>query len=267
MEDVTKITLAGMASRFLSSLPVQKRQEHQSEVTKFIRWCGRDRGISKITGREVEQYAVGLDNSPTATRSSQFVRAFLSYAYKEGATSGNLSTSFRLKKSSSPIPDKPQHKQTETKLTQGGFQRLRSELDELISRRGGIADELRRAAADKDFRENAPLEAAREHQGQVESRIRQLEETLSSAVILEKDQVRIENAKISIGNSVSLKDLTDGKDLAYILVAPHEANLSEGKISVVSPVGKALLGKGQGEEVEVKVPAGTFRYRIEGINV
>ena len=265
MDDVTKLTLSAMASRFISSVPQNKRHESQPEVTKFIRWCGRDRAISDITNQEVEQYALGLGNSPAAAKGYEHIRAFLNYAHKQGATRAKLSTSFRPKKASS-APELVRRPQAVTELTEEGLSNLQAELEELKNRRGAIAQELHRAAADKDFRENAPLEAAREQQGQVESRIRQLEATLNSSRVLKKERVGEAKAVIATGSSISFKDLSNGEELNYILVSPNEANLANGKLSIASPVGKALLGRTKGEEVEVKVAAGTFRYRIEGIS-
>ena len=265
MDDATKMTLSGMAASFFSSLLPEKRQEGQPEVTKFIRWCGRDRDVSEITNQEVEQYATGLSNSPAANKGYEHVRAFLAYAHKQRATKTNLASSFRLKKTSASAARSTRLQQDVTQLTEEGHRRLSEELKELKGSRGQIAEELRRAAADKDFRENAPLEVAREHQGQVESKIRELEATLGSAVVLKKGMRGEKTTQVSIGSSVGLKDLTSGENLTYILVASHEANLAEGKLSISSPVGKALLGRAKGEEVEVKVPAGTFRYFIEGI--
>ena len=100
----------------------------------------------------------------------------------------------------------------------------------------------------------------------MESRIRELEETLKSAVVLKKGTAGQETTKIAIGNSVAVRDLSHDEELTYLLVAPDEANPSEGKLSIASPVGKALLGRGKGDEVEVQVPAGTFRYRIERVD-
>ncbi len=265
MNETGRLALSEMVSRFLSSLKPQERQEGQPEVTRFIRWCGRDRACSEVTKQEVEQYAAALGNSPTAAKTYAHVRAFLSYAYKQGATRSNLVPSFRLKKASGPVEiARPQR--TTAELTAEGYHKLQAELKKLKASRGQIVEELRRAAADKDFRENAPLEAAREHQGQVESRIRELEETLKSAVVLKKGTAGQETTKIAIGNSVAVRDLSYDEELTYLLVAPDEANPSEGKLSIASPVGKALLGRGKGDEVEVQVPAGTFRYRIERVD-
>lgn len=266
MDGNLDVTLSEMASRFFSSLSPEKRQESLPKITKFIRWCGRDRIISRLTGREVEEYALGQRGSSGAGKNDKHIKAFLSFSYKQGVTKSNLSSSYKPRKSTVQATSSRRRQTTLTHLTKEGYEKIQAELKELKGLRGQLATDILKAAADKDFRENAPLEAARERQGQVESKIRELEETINSAVVLEKGQARAQEVRASIGNSVSVKDLSNGEDLVYMLVAPTEARLADGKLSIESPVGKALLGRGAGEEVEVQVPAGTFRYRIEGIN-
>ena len=265
MEETNKSTLSEMASQFLASMKRAKRQASQPEVTKFARWCGMDRLLSDVTRREVEQYAFTLGNSPNGAKSHAHVKQFLTYAYKQGATRANLAPSFKLKKTAVKQAEVQPSAAAVTELTAEGYQRLEAELAELKKGRGAIAEEIRNAAADKDFRENAPLEAAREHQAKVESRIRQIEASLRTSVVM--DQNRVQKAsQVELGITVVVRDLSYDEVLTYLLVAPHEANLAEGKLSAESPVGKALLGRSAGEEVEVKVPAGTFKYRVERIN-
>ena len=265
MEETSKLALSEMASQFLASLKQVKRKVSQPEVTKFARWCGMDRLLSDVTKREVEQYASTLGNSPNGAKSYTHVKLFLTYAYKQGATRANLAPSFKLKKSATKKAEMKRAAEPVTELTAEGHQRLEAELAELKKGRGAIAEEIQKAAADKDFRENAPLEAAREHQGKVESRIRQIEASLRTAVVIDPNRAK-ETSKVEIGISVVVRDLSHDEELTYQLVDPHEANLAEGKLSVESPVGKALLGRRAGDEVAIKVPAGTFKYRIERIN-
>lgn len=122
---------------------------------------------------------------------------------------------------------------------------------------------MRRAAADKDFRENAPLEVAREQRGQLEGRIKELEEAVKSAIIIDEKQKV--TPKVSIGNRVALRDLVSGEELCYMIVSPREVDPLTGKISNASPIGKAIISRGEGEVVEVITPAGKFRYQIEQI--
>ena len=94
----------------------------------------------------------------------------------------------------------------------------------------------------------------------LEQRIAKLEETLSRARLIENEN--IPDDKVYIGATVELKDLTKKKALTYTLVSPEEADFEEGKISTVSPIGKGLLGKEEGDEVEIEVPAGKLHYKI-----
>ena len=148
-------------------------------------------------------------------------------------------------------------------MTQQGYDELKNELAALLSKRPEAIDEMRRAAADKDFRENAPLDAAKERRGHLEGRIMELEETLSSAVTI--DGKREGTLKVGLGDSIVLEDLVSGEELRYTLVSPREVDPAKGKISGASPIGRATIGKGEGEAVEVTVPAGRLRYRIKQI--
>ena len=260
------LTLTELAARYLAGLSAQERQESQQELTKFIRWCGGGRPLSQLTAREVANYAEGMGTS-TADPMKKLVpvKAFLTYAKKKGLTATNLAVHLRVKKGASiaSAPAKVSTRQAAT-LTREGHQRMKAELAALKGERPRIAQELRDAWLDKDVRENAPLDAAKDRQGQVEARIRELEAVLKAASILEEG-VRINTAKAELGSRVTLRDLASNEELKYTLVSPNEVDPVKGKISVVSPIGKALLDRSSGEVVEVVAPAGTMRYRIEAI--
>jgi transcription elongation factor GreA len=147
-------------------------------------------------------------------------------------------------------------------MTAAGLNELKTELDDLQKQRPKLAEEIRKAAADKDFRENAPLEAARQHQGMVESRIRQLEAMLKTAVVNEE---RPSDLVVSIGTTVTIQGLSDSEEMSYKLVNPNEASPLKGKLSVSSPIGRALLGHKQGDVIEVIAPAGALNFKVVGI--
>ena len=128
-----------------------------------------------------------------------------------------------------------------------------------------MVEDIKRAMEDKDFRENAPLDAAKERQGQIEARIRELEAGLTGVQILSKDSTRKIAQRVVVGTKVTLKDVSSGKQIRYTLVDVREADVTSGKISTVSPVGQALLDHSVGEEVSINVPKGTLRYTIEAI--
>jgi len=259
------LCLGDIAGRFLASLSPEEREMSQQEVYKFVRWYGRESPFAKLTAPEVANYAERLSLSDTDyIKKLGLIRAFLVYAKKEGWSKTNLATHLKTKKGKTGLPSSAKQGLPETiSLTQQGYAELEAELAALKGRRPQAIDEIRRAAADKDFRENAPLEAAREQHGQLIGRIKELEKTLKSATIVAR-QLKV-TLKISIGDSIVLHDLASGEELRYMLVSPRETDPTKGKISSVSPVGKAVIGRGQGEIIEVAVPAGKLRYQIKQI--
>jgi transcription elongation factor GreA len=257
-------TLSEAATDFLAGLPVNKREEYRQELNKFVRWCGTERSISELSAPEVAKYAESIDgSSANATQRIAPVRSFLSYAKKGKLTPSNLSIHLRVRKITPPkgFQGRPQ---TETvNITADGYRKIEQELVSLKEERPKIAEAIRKAAADKDFRENAPLDAAKEHQGMVEARIRELEATLKAAVITVEET---DKTKVCVGSSVILQDLSHNEELRYIIVNPREASPLKGKLSADSPIGRALLNRIQGEVVEVSAPAGVLKYRIEKID-
>jgi len=237
----------------------------QQEIYKFIRWYGGERPFAGLTAPEVANYAEQLSLSDTDyIRKFELIRAFLVYAKKEGWSKSNLATHLKAKRGKTRFQSLSRQGLPQTiSLTQQGYVELEAELAALKGKRPQAIDEMRRAAADKDFRENAPLEAAREQRGHLEGRIRELEEALKSAVVI--DGKEKDTLQVNIGDSVILRDLASGEEVRYTLVSPREVDPTKGKISVASPIGKAIIGYGQGEVIEVKAPAGKLRYQIKQI--
>jgi len=148
-----------------------------------------------------------------------------------------------------------------TYLTREGYEKLKQELEYLKSvKRLEVARALEEARAKGDLSENAEYDAAKQERELVEARIAELERKLAFVRII--DDENIPDDKVYIGATVYLEDLDKGEELYYTLVSPEEADFKQRKISTTSPVGKALLGKGVGDEVEIQVPAGVLRYRI-----
>lgn len=146
-------------------------------------------------------------------------------------------------------------------LTSEGYEKLRSELEYLRTvRRVQLSREIGEARSHGDISENAEYDAAKEAQGLNEKKIAELEDKLSRAKII--DDLDIPKDKIYIGATAKLKNLDTGEDIQYTLVAAEEADFSKGKISISSPVAKGLLGRGENESVEIKVPAGILKYKI-----
>jgi transcription elongation factor GreA len=256
-------TLTEAASRYLAALPPQERQQRQPELYRFVRWYGAERPTDELRGHDVSAYAEALGATAVdGPQRLEILRGFFAFARKQGFTSTNLGTHLRLRKAT-PVVSGGGAVQ-EVHLTSEGHAALQAELENLQAQRPRVAEDLRRAMADKDFRENAPLDAAREHQGHLEARIREIEATLKQAVII-GDAPAGSNARVGVGSTVLLRNLKSGAELRYVLVSPSEVNPTEGKISIASPVGKALMQRNAGEEVEVAAPAGTIRFRIESV--
>lgn len=259
MESVS--SLGEVATKFLANLPPGERELAQPEVFKFVRWYGWGRPLAEIAIPELSNYAEQVAASTSEPlKKLEPVKAFLNYAHKEGLLKTNLAVHLRVRKISSRFVSPRQLPSASISLTTQGYAQLEAELVALKEERPRIAEELRRAAADKDFRENAPLEAAREYQGQVEARIRAIEEILKTATTTGGESSF--TAKASIGNTVVLRDLSSGEEVRYTLVSPTEAKPTAGRISTSSPIGKAIMGREPGETIEVSAPAGIFHYRI-----
>ncbi|MBF0479519.1 MAG: transcription elongation factor GreA [Candidatus Omnitrophica bacterium] len=148
----------------------------------------------------------------------------------------------------------------EVYLTRAGYHKFMAELEALKSERLKIAHAIEEARLQGDISENAEYDAAKDAQAHNAARISELEERLMSVRIVE-DQ-NIPSDKIFIGAIVDLKDLDTKEDLHYMMVSPEESNYEENKLSMTSPIGKALMGHAVGEELTIKVPAGILRYKI-----
>ena len=146
-------------------------------------------------------------------------------------------------------------------LTAEGYEKLKAELQELKSvKRIEVANQLEKARAHGDLRENAEYDSAKEAKAQLESRIRMLEEKLMAAKVVDLKNAPVD--KVYLGTSVDLENQKTGGKVKFIFVPENEADVSKGKLSISTPIGKALLGRAVGETAEVKVPAGIIMYKV-----
>ncbi|WP_346267233.1 transcription elongation factor GreA [Halalkalibaculum roseum] len=149
-------------------------------------------------------------------------------------------------------------------LSREGYEKLDKELRDLKTRgRKEIAEEIAEARAKGDLSENAEYDAAKEAQGMLEKRIAELENALANARILDEDDINIDKAYLL--STVTIYNHKADKEVKYTLVSKDEANFNKNKISVESPIGKAILGSEVGEIVEVEVPAGKLKLEIKNI--
>lgn len=146
-------------------------------------------------------------------------------------------------------------------LTYEGLKKYEEELEHLkVVTRKEVAQKIKEARAQGDLSENAEYDAAKDEQRDIEARIEELEKILKNVEVVVEDEVDLD--KINIGCKVRIKDLELNEELEYKLVGSTEANSLKGKISNESPVGRALIGAGVGQVVEVETPAGIIKYEV-----
>ena len=258
-------------AQYLSARRSAAAQEALQELNRFVRWIGRDRSLMGLTPQEAASYGEYMSESAGAqdtTARAQIVKDFLNYCYKSSLTTTSLAKHVRVRRvvqrarSAEKAPEPMD-------ITEEGYKGLTEELNSLRDERVVVAKEISRAAADKDFRENAPLDAAREKQGMLEARIRELEDGLRRARIVGMDSQETAlrgERRVKLGSRVRLADPASREEMTYTLVNASEASPMDFKMSVASPVGRALMDHTVGDEVEVVTPRGNLRYRIEEVD-
>ena len=261
---------------FESSKKAKKTaKEGFQELRRFVRWSG-DREVGKFTPHDMEQYAreVGQSGADSAQQRLQPVKAFVDYWKEQGWISIRLATHLRPPRSKTSgagraAGARPAKSLDEGKtyLSQEGYDRLVQQVEDLKAERVGVTEEIRRAMADKDFRENAPLDAAKDRQGRIESQIMELEATIANAQILPEGGNGI-ITRSTVGAKMKVKNKDSGEVMEYVLVDAREADAASRprRISIQSPVGQALLDHAVGAEVIIPTPKGTVTYIVEDIS-
>lgn len=265
-EEQKVLSLNEAFQTYVRQMPQDAKKAAQPEIAKFVRWVGAERLLDTLIPSEIGEYNE-IFGAKTATRDATerltAVKLFLTFLKKKDFIEVNLAQHLRLRKSRTAAARAAAAAPNSTRsvrLTQSGFNEMTKQLASLQSERVRIVEDIQRAAADGDVRENAPLEAAREAQGMTIGKIQELEATLKVAVIIDaKDQ---DESRVHIGSKVELTETTSNKTVKYQLVEPNEANPLASKISIVSPVGSAILGQSLGDEVSVKTPRGQHTYKI-----
>ena len=151
-------------------------------------------------------------------------------------------------------------------MSQEGYDNMVAELKRLESVERPKASAAIAEARDKgDLSENSEYDAAKESQAHLEDKINKLKLAISEAKII--DTSRLSNDTVQILSKVEMTNLTTKAKMTYTIVSENEANLREGKISIMTPIAQGLLGKKVGDEVEIKIPRGTITLRIESITI
>lgn len=264
--DTGALTLSEAFQVYVQQMPEDAKQAAQPEIAKFTRWLGPERTIDSISASEIGEYSelqTSRSTSVDAQERLATVKLFLTFLKKSGSVETNLAQHLRVRKSrvAASRVNSARVAQQQVRLTKAGYDQMTRQLSQLQEQRLALTQDIQKAASDGDVRENAPLEAARENQGMVMAKIRDIEGTLKLAVVI--DGSRSDGENVHIGSKVEITELKSSKQFQYQLVEPNESSPLAGKISIASPVGAAILGQAVGAEVSVVTPRGEQVYRID----
>lgn len=240
---------------------------HQ-ELHRFGRALGWEKEVAALTPPQVADYRdLVVSSGGDVHGRLTHVKGFLSFLNKHHLSSYSLAPHVKIPRAAvrAAVAAVASGDPEAIQLTADGHAAMTAELSDRKSRREEVARAIQAARADGDVTENSPLDAAREVQGENEARIRELEETLRRAVIVDGARRGDRSKGVGVGNRISLHDMESGKDIVYTIVGSAEADPLGGKLSIDSPVGRAVQGRGQGDEVVVQAPKGERRYRITAI--
>lgn len=150
-------------------------------------------------------------------------------------------------------------------ITEEGLQKLKDELEQLVSIERPVISKLIAEARDKgDLSENAEYEAAKEAQGMLELKISKLKDTIANSRII--DGSKLDNKRIQILNKIKIRNTKNNSTMEYTIVSDSEADLKQGKIAVSTPIARGLIGKKVGDKVEIRVPSGVIPFEIMEIS-
>jgi transcription elongation factor GreA len=252
-----------------------------ARLRKFVAWCGISTNAASLQPYKIEEFLQQQLNTSIPPRTYMpGLKAFFGWAFKTGAIASDPMKTVRLprgagarKASATPVHASPSatppkaggRDQEVLYVTRDRLDLMHADLERMrTEERDRISHMLHEAIKDGDLSENAGYDDAKMQQGLLEARIRELESKVRSAQIIE-DQVA-SGPGVSVGGKVTLEEIESGDRVDYTVVGPEEANPRTGKISDRSPVGRAVLGKGPGDEVEVTTPGGSVRYRIVSVS-
>ena len=255
------MTAGEAGAHFLNSFDPEKAKAARPLVDAFVAAFGTKRPIAEMTADDVGAYARSVTGDDASTEIEP-VRAFLAYASRLAFTEQNLVPALQLGGEAGGARGDRAAAELggeAFKMTLEGVANLERQLVELKARRPLIAEQLRAAMADKDFRENAPLDAARDEQAQLEAQIRDIEAHLRHAVIIDPDE---KQGRANVGSTVKLLNFASEREQTFQLVSPTEVDPANGKISTESPIGLALIDRLAGDEVTVQAPSGMLHFKL-----
>jgi transcription elongation factor GreA len=252
--------------------------EDASRLRKFVTWCGVSTSVEAMQPFKIEEFLASQMNTSTPPRTYMpALKSYFAFAVQQGTVATDPMKVARLPRGAGGTTRKATATATQatTRATpvrdkdvvyvsreQHGS--MQAELDRLRNEeRHKVSELLHEAIKDGDLSENAGYDDAKMRQGLLEARIRELETKLRHVELIE-DQDR-SGSGVAVGSRVRLEHMASGDLINYQVVGPEETDPRAGKISHLSPVGRAIMGKPAGEQVEVATPGGSARYRIVSV--
>lgn len=258
------ITLGQALAEYLQEVKAELRRTHEPYLRRYVDYHGETTLLSALSGSHLERYAEQQISpaDPAAGDRVQALKAWFVYLKKQNYTEANLGIHIRARRALVRTSTGSRQEDTPVEMTATGLVALQEERESLEAQRNEMRQAVEVARSDGDLRENAPYHAAREALAMIDNRVRQVDEALRRAVVVERPG----GDRAGVGSLVTITNLADDKVIEYWLVSAREANAAERKISVESPVGKQLLGSRPGEEVSVTTPRGEARFRVESVS-
>ena len=259
-----QLTLKEAMDEYIASLKPELRQVQGAFVRKYVEHAGEQFPVAGLTGSRVESYVEKeiKPSDPNAPERVAALKAWFQFLRKKNYSQANFGVHVRVRRPASRGGAGVRVEAPPLEMTAEGIAALKKELDELTELRSQIVRAIATAREDGDLRENAPYHAAREALGMNESRREQVEQALKRAVVVD----RATNDRSALGSKVTVIRLDTEQSYTYTLVGAREADSAQLRISVESPVGKALLGHRVGEVVVVAAPRHQVEYRIEAVS-
>jgi transcription elongation factor GreA len=255
----------------------QLSAEDISRLRKFVTWCGVSTSVEAIPPFKIEAFLQQLTNTSTPPRAYMPVlKAFFAFAHQQGLIASDPMKAVRLPRGAGTGAKRggavaaaapraaPARESQAVYVSRSQLEAMQQELERLrTEERHRVSRMLHDAIKDGDLSENAAYDDAKMRQGLLEAKIRELEAKLRHVEVIEDQDRPADGA--GIGSRVRLEERGTGDVIEYQVVGPEETDPRAGKISHLSPVGRAILGKSPGDEVEVATPGGAVRYRIVAI--
>jgi transcription elongation factor GreA len=264
---VIEITLGEALSEYLSALKPAQRHDYEGYVRKYVEYADPSHRVCDLTGSRVESYAQAQirQADPNAQLRVLALKNFFQFLRKKNYATANFGINVRVPKSGGRAGAAAVRiEEAPIEMTADGIEALKRDLQEIEAKVPDLVKAIEIARSDGDLRENAGYHAAREALAFTNASKKRIETSLKRAVVV--DGSSRDEGLTALGSVVTVTYMEKNRQETYQLVGSREANARERRISVESPVGKVLLGRRVGEEVEVVAPQGTMRYRVDSVS-